>query len=1085
MSAQAQKEGAIWYFGQHAGLDFTRHYPRPLTDGKIYTREGVASISDSIGNLLFYTDGTTVWNKNHQVMDNGSGLFGNTSSTQSSIIVPTPHRDHEYYIFTVDVVEDGDQPGKGLNYTVVDMVQNNRIGRVTTKNSPLLPVCVEKITAVRHENGDDYWIIAHGWNSSLFYVYKLTRSGVSQAGSGIYQQDVGSVHRNASDDDGFNRGAVGYMKASPKGDYLALAIESQRIFELFSFHPATGKITFLATLPAGTEADPNASEYAAYGVEFSPTSNYLYGSTRQGGKLYRWDISKPSETAIRQSLEILNPEMQNITCGALQLAFNGKIYICFAGKQYLGVINSPTQDDCYFVQMGASLIDNVAGEGGQAYYGLPTFLPDFFRAAEFYYENTCQNDRTLFYLSTVYGVSSPPVWSVYNEDGTNYIGRVTTDPETYEGIYQFTEAGTYIVELQVNQSGNMIKQKREVIIHSLPELDFRDTTILCAGGSVPLDAGDGAFYRWSDNVNLLERIREIRSPGTYSVEVTHNNGCIKKDTTEVVQKPLPVIKEIITSKASCGHNNGTIKVIPEGDLNDYTFVWKEFPDSAGNTLTNLERGVYEVDVISKETGCPKNAKITISETGAPDITIRPSTDSTLCPGSEITLTAEGAAHYLWTLPEGDTTASVTLRPYETETYVVEGYATDNQGRRCFALKEITIEVYPWDPPQLGQDLSLCDGEEKTLDGLERFVSWNWSNGETGRYVTLTETVNDLVLITTDEHGCVSGDTINVEFKPLPEIDLGADRTLCKGEDISLDAGPADAWMWNTGDTTQQIPVPSSGTYSVLVTLDGCSASDDVIIRINDPDSLRVDSVQTSAVTCYGDQDGSMRIFVRGEGSFYEYSLDEGMTWEDNSGFFTGLPRGLHEIWVREDSACQTVWPDPVEITEPEELIIEYRLISPACTECTDGQITLKLSGGIPPYDILWSNFETGRTRNNLTIGQHSVAVTDSKNCKTLVTIPLEMGHGALSIPNAFTPNQDQINDVWEVRSLADYPECIVRIFDQTGRQVFESDPGYPQPWDGRLTNGEFLPRGTYYYVINLNSSSEPLNLVTGSITLIR
>ena len=244
MPALTQKEGSIWYFGYDAGLDFTQHYPKPLTDGQIHTREGVATICDSVGNLLFYTDGSTVWNKVHQVMDNGTGLFGHITSTQSSIIVPTPKKPFEYYIFTVDIVEEDGVPGKGLNYSLVNMIQNNRLGRVFPKNTNLLSSCVEKITAVRHENGVDYWIIAHGWNNAAFFVYKLTTSGVSPAAGSFGQQNLGTIHENTDDDDDFNRGAVGYMKASPKGDFLAVAIESKEIFELFNFDANTQRFRF-------------------------------------------------------------------------------------------------------------------------------------------------------------------------------------------------------------------------------------------------------------------------------------------------------------------------------------------------------------------------------------------------------------------------------------------------------------------------------------------------------------------------------------------------------------------------------------------------------------------------------------------------------------------------------------------------------------------------------------------------------------------------------------------------------------------------------------------------------------------------
>ena len=101
-SLSAQNESAFWFFGQGAGLNFNTGYPVSTPDGELYTEEGCASISTKLGELLFYTDGVNVWNKNHQVMSNGTGLTGDASSTQSAIIIPKPNSASIYYIFTVD-----------------------------------------------------------------------------------------------------------------------------------------------------------------------------------------------------------------------------------------------------------------------------------------------------------------------------------------------------------------------------------------------------------------------------------------------------------------------------------------------------------------------------------------------------------------------------------------------------------------------------------------------------------------------------------------------------------------------------------------------------------------------------------------------------------------------------------------------------------------------------------------------------------------------------------------------------------------------------------------------------------------------
>ena len=96
----AQGETNIWYFGSNAGLDFNSGSPVALTNGQINTIEGSAVLSNNLGQLLFYTDGSTLYNKNHVVMQNGSGLMGHTSSSQSATIVPMPGNPNFFYVFT-------------------------------------------------------------------------------------------------------------------------------------------------------------------------------------------------------------------------------------------------------------------------------------------------------------------------------------------------------------------------------------------------------------------------------------------------------------------------------------------------------------------------------------------------------------------------------------------------------------------------------------------------------------------------------------------------------------------------------------------------------------------------------------------------------------------------------------------------------------------------------------------------------------------------------------------------------------------------------------------------------------------------
>ena len=107
----SQSEASHWYFGNGAGLIFDSNAGSVAStnaaSSTINTSEGCSSISDFNGNLLFYTDGRNVWDKNHNVMPNanyslGTGLMGDPSSTSSGLIIPRPGNINQYYVFTVD-----------------------------------------------------------------------------------------------------------------------------------------------------------------------------------------------------------------------------------------------------------------------------------------------------------------------------------------------------------------------------------------------------------------------------------------------------------------------------------------------------------------------------------------------------------------------------------------------------------------------------------------------------------------------------------------------------------------------------------------------------------------------------------------------------------------------------------------------------------------------------------------------------------------------------------------------------------------------------------------------------------------------
>ena len=370
----AQNEGNIWYFGNSAGVDFNGLNPIALTDGAIafanHTNfigdpinynEGTSAISDASGNLLFYSDGQTIWNRNHIVMSNGDSLFGNFSSTQSSIIIPQPESKNLYYIFTVDDVWESDST-YGFRYSIVDMCVDNGNGMVipSEKNILLLDGAYEKVGAVKHANGIDFWVVTHKLNTNEYYAYLFSQLGISSA----VISTIGSVSTYGQ----------GQLKFSPDGSHMAVAHNQHYLsgvqFVLFDFDNSTGVFSNPINLATST--------YNVYGVEFSPDNSVLYAVYTQISpstefKIVQFDISSGNAATINNSQANIYQTNSAILRG-LQLAPNNKIYmVAIPNNSYLLSINNPN-----IIGTGCNVIDNDIYLGGNiGSNSLPTFVAGY------------------------------------------------------------------------------------------------------------------------------------------------------------------------------------------------------------------------------------------------------------------------------------------------------------------------------------------------------------------------------------------------------------------------------------------------------------------------------------------------------------------------------------------------------------------------------------------------------------------------------------------------------------------------------------------------------------------------------------
>lgn len=366
----AQRQGNLWYFGDNAGLDFNSGSPVFTSGGQVYFpdgthNEGSASICDSSGSLLFYTNGNKIWNKNHAVMPSGNGLLGNWSSTQSALILPQPGSDQYYYVFTTDGFYNANLD-KGLRYSKVDMCLNNGLGDVMfgQKNILLLDTVAEKLTAVRHDNGTDYWIITHKYYSDAFYAFQLSAIGIVDT----VVSHIGSVHPLGLQ---YPVAAIGQLKASPDGNKLAIGNgnSSTCIAEYFDFDPLSG----IVSNAVNVQWDLNNN---FYGISFSPDNSKLYfACNAYSHGIYQFDLTAGGgdPDSVRASRTLITDSSYAYL--ALQLGPDGKIYATHTplSSPYLGVINNPNASGT-----ACNFIDNIISLSGQsASYGLPNFVDSY------------------------------------------------------------------------------------------------------------------------------------------------------------------------------------------------------------------------------------------------------------------------------------------------------------------------------------------------------------------------------------------------------------------------------------------------------------------------------------------------------------------------------------------------------------------------------------------------------------------------------------------------------------------------------------------------------------------------------------
>jgi gliding motility-associated-like protein len=815
-----QNESKKWFFGYQCGLDFSTSPPTVLTGGIINAGEGCATISDNSGNLLMYTDGVTVYNAQHTVMANGTGLNGGFSTSQSAVIIKKPGASFIYYIFTLE-------PQIGyLCYSTVDMSMASGNGSVTAKNFTLHASCSEKMVMAPHCNGSDFWLIAHEFNSNNFLSYSVSAAGVNTVPIVTPIGSTYSIVLNGVYD------YYGNLKVSSQGNRIATSVGSGKI-EVFDFNPSIGVLSnsFSIVTPR------------SYGCEFSPDGTKLYSTYASSniiGTLAQWDLCAGSSSAIvasQYSINLLTP------IGGMQLGPDNRIYVARGGISMLGVILSPDSlgAACNYTHNGLAL-----SSGCTCRENLPNFTfrenpPTPILSSVINNSLGCQGVA----FNASLNANTTCVSSSYSVVGYNWtfgdpISGGANTSTLASPVHAFSSIGNYSVGLAVDRAcGGLPDTAWQTVSISVPCITLTTHTITCASlGSATVGATSGAgpfSYTWMPG-NQTGSVATGLSPGSYTVTV-HDLGTNFTYTAYTVFTSLiPLTANIVHSNAvpcyGVSSGTGNVTNVSGGSSTEY-YWWTNGNQSYTTSLVNaLYASTWSVTVTDALTACKVQSVLVISQPPATTVGFA-SGSANACAGTSVILTATasgGTPPFSYNWINGPASKSITVSENAGGTFIYSLTTTDSNS--C-AMTHTTAYVFTPNPTLSVAHVSICPLEAGTLS-VTGASTYTWSNNSSSSSLTDNPLATTQYTVTGSAQGCPAAATASIVLKPSPVALISSNSPRCENASVLMVASGGVAYNWNGPSgfvssvalaSIQAVSPNQAGVYNVTVTAaNGCTAS---------------------------------------------------------------------------------------------------------------------------------------------------------------------------------------------------------------------------------------------------------------------
>lgn len=638
-----------------------------------------------------------------------------------------------------------------------------------------------------------------------------------------------------------------------------------------------------------------------------------------------------------------------------------------------------------------------------------------------------------------------PATLIYN------LGYLNADSIVWDGsinsdVFNATSNGLHWVEAY-NACG-VYSDSIVVAVDRAPLAVLKDTAY-CFNASVTLDGYQSNVDSYLWNTGDTSASIVVSQTGWYYVDYENRCGSFRDSAYVRIDYNLPRI-DLGPDTLFCA---GTLTLDP-GFVSGGYYLWQNGDTS--RTFDVSATGQYYVQLYNACNSVWDTINVTV--TGPPVVNLGNSVR--FCRGSSFNLNAQNpGCTYQWNT--GDSTQVISI--YDPGLYWV--IITNDCGSITDSINVIVED--PLNTLNLGQDTTICQGDSILLDTKLAGVSTKWNNGVGTNSIYVKETGSYWVEVT---NTCGTWeDTIHVTVLDVPVFNLGADLALCSSGNGLTIIGPGGMhrYLWSTGATTKDLLVTTPGLYWVTAFNECFSFADTVQVREDSPLEIQLGADTT---LCEGEV-LTLRLNLTGTPD---------ITWSDGSkGTDLDITAtGLY--YVSAVNACG-VFSDTIEVLfdeylnpDPEELIV-----------CRDDSLPVDLRNF--EQNFVWSDGSVEKLRYFSEAGVYSIFI--SNRCGTFTknyTVEVSNCDCPFFTANAFTPNEDGLNDNFVVSHSCDLTDFRLQIFNRWGKIVYD---GYDdqQGWDGNYQS-QPMPAGIYTYSVSyywVVYGDKHMRYKTGTLTLVR